>query len=62
MKTCGNTSFALNCNKNSCILVACDNTCTMESKDEMYLLTFSFIQYPLSFVSHAICFKLLKRF
>ena len=34
------TSLALNCDKNSCILVACDNTYTMKSKDEMYLLTF----------------------
>ncbi len=46
MKTHGNTSFAFNCDQNSCILVACDNTYTMESNDEMYLLTFSFIQYP----------------
>jgi hypothetical protein len=38
--TRGSTSFALNCDQNSCILVACDNTYTMKSKDEMYLLTF----------------------
>jgi hypothetical protein len=58
--TCGNTSFALNCDQNSCILIACDNTYTMESKDEMYLLIFSFIQYPLSFatnLSHVTCLK-----
>jgi hypothetical protein len=40
MKTHGNTSFALNCDQNNYILVACDNMYTMESKDEMYLLTF----------------------
>jgi hypothetical protein len=40
MKTHGNTSFALNCDQNNCILVACDNMYTMESKDEIYLLTF----------------------
>ncbi len=38
--TCGNTSFAFNCDQNSCILIACDNMYTMESKDEMYLLIF----------------------
>jgi len=54
-----------NCDQNSCILVACDNTYTMESKDEMYLLTFSFIQYPLWFatsLSHAIYLRRLKGF
>jgi hypothetical protein len=35
-----NTPFALNYDQNSGILVACDNTYTMESKDEMYLLIF----------------------
>jgi len=39
--TRGSTWFAFNRDQNSCILVACDNTYTMESKDEMYLLTFS---------------------
>jgi hypothetical protein len=38
--THGSTSFAFNCDQNSCILVACDHTYTMESEDEMYLLTF----------------------
>jgi uncharacterized membrane protein YjgN (DUF898 family) len=42
-KTHGSTSFAFNCDQNNCILVTCDNMYTMESKDEMYLLTFSFI-------------------
>jgi hypothetical protein len=58
MKTRGSTSFALNCDQNSCILVTCDNTYTMESKDEMYLLIFFFIQYLLSFatnLSHTTC-------
>jgi hypothetical protein len=44
-------------------LVACDNKYTMESKDEMYLLTFSFIEYLLSFainLSHATCLRRLK--
>jgi len=57
--------IALNYDQNSCILVTCDNTYTMESKDEMYLLIFFFIQYPLSFVtnlSHATCFRRLKGF
>jgi hypothetical protein len=40
MKTRGNTWFALNCDQNSCIWVTCDNTYTMKSKYEMYLLTF----------------------
>jgi hypothetical protein len=65
MKTHGSTSFALNCVENSCILIACDNTYTMESKDKMYLLTFSFIQYPLPFatnLSHATCLRQLKGF
>ncbi len=40
MKTRGSTSFVINCDQNSCILVTCDNTYTMQSKDEMYLLIF----------------------
>jgi hypothetical protein len=56
MKTCGNISFALNYDQNSCILVACDNTCRMELADEMYLLTFFFHTIPFVFatnLSHA---------
>jgi hypothetical protein len=63
--THGSTWFAFNCDQNSCILVTCDNTYTMKSKDEMYLLTFSFIQYSLSFatsLSHATCLRRLKEF
>jgi hypothetical protein len=43
--------ICLHCDQNSYILVACDNTYTMESKDEMYLLTFFFKQYSLSFAT-----------
>jgi len=46
-------------------LVTCDNMYTMESKDEMYLVIFSFIQYLLSFatnLSHATCLRQLKGF
>jgi len=59
------TSFVLNYDQNSYILVTCDNTYTMGSKDEMYLLIFFFIQYPLSFainLSHETRFKQLKGF
>jgi hypothetical protein len=46
--TCGNTSFAFNCDQNSCILVACDNVYTMESMDEFVFVDFSF--HPIPFV------------
>jgi hypothetical protein len=39
----------LNCDQNSRILVACDNTYTMESKDEMYLLTLYSLSFATSF-------------
>jgi len=45
----------INCDQNNCILVTCDNTYTMESKDEMYLLTFSFVQYLLSLAINFTC-------
>jgi hypothetical protein len=51
----GNTSFAPNNDQNSCILIACDNTYTMESKDELVFVDFLFIQYPLSFVINITC-------
>ncbi len=57
--------ICFNCDQNSCILITCVNMYIMESKDEMYLLSFSFIQYLLSFatnLSHATCFRQLKGF
>ncbi len=60
MGTYGNTSFALNYDQNSCILVTCDNTYIMESKDEFVFVDFFFIQYLLSFtinLSHVICLR-----
>ncbi len=47
-----NTSFAFNCDQNSYILIACDNTYTMELYDELIFVDFSFIQYPLSFATN----------
>ncbi len=46
--TSGNTSFALNCDLNSCILFTCDNTYTMESKDDFVFVEFFF--HPIPFV------------
>jgi hypothetical protein len=45
--TRANTSFALNNDQNSHILVACDNTYTMESKDELVLIDFFIDPIPL---------------
>ncbi len=45
--TCGNTSFAFNNEQNSHILVACANTYTMESKDELVFVAFFFYPVPL---------------
>ncbi len=36
-------------------IIACDNTCTMESKDELLFVDFFFIQYPLSFATNITC-------
>ncbi len=44
MRTRGSTSFAFNCDKNNCILVAFDNMYIMESEDELVFVDFfSFI-------------------
>jgi hypothetical protein len=45
--TNGNTSFAPNSDENSCILVTCDNTYTMESKDELVFVDFFVHPIPL---------------
>ncbi len=44
--TCGSTSFVINCDQNSCILVTCDNTYIMESKDEFVFVDFFFHSIP----------------
>ncbi len=53
--------ICINCDQNNCIIVACDNTYTMESKDELVFVTFSFIHYLLSFTTNVSCY-LLRRF
>jgi hypothetical protein len=61
--TRGNTSFAPNNDQNSCILIACDNTYTMESKDELIFV--DFFVHPsccLQLISHVTCPKWLKDF
>jgi hypothetical protein len=40
---------------NSHILITCDNTYTLESKDEFILVDLFFIQYPLSFAINTTC-------
>ncbi len=57
--TCGNTSFALNSDQNSCILITCDNTYTMESKDEFAFVDIFVHPIPLSFGINITC-NLLK--
>ncbi len=52
---CGNRSFAFNSDQNNCILVACDNMYTMESKDEFVFVDFFFHPIPLSFTINIIC-------
>jgi hypothetical protein len=46
----GSTSFAFNSDQNSHILVACENTNIMESKDELVFVDFFF--HPISLVVH----------
>ncbi len=53
--TCGNTWFASNSDQNSCILVACDNMYTMESKDEVVFVDFFIHSMPLSFATNITC-------
>ncbi len=45
--TLGSTSFALNIDQNNCILIACDKTYIMESKDELVFVDFFFNPIPL---------------
>ncbi len=42
----GNTSFAFNYDQNNYILVACDNTYTMESKHDLVFVDFFFHLIP----------------
>jgi hypothetical protein len=49
------TSFALNSDQNSRILVACDNTYTMESKDELTFVDFFVYPIALSFATNITC-------
>jgi hypothetical protein len=44
-----------NNDQNSCILVACDNTYTMESKDEVVFVDFIVHPIPLLFVTNITC-------
>jgi hypothetical protein len=43
----GSASICFNCDQNNCIIVACDNTYTMESKDELIFVDFFFHPIPL---------------
>ncbi len=43
----GSTSFAHIYDQNNCILVACDNTYIMKSKDELVFVSFFFPPIPL---------------
>jgi len=52
--TCGNTSFTLNRDQNSRILIACDNTYTMESKDEFVFVDFFIHPIPLVICDHSL--------
>jgi hypothetical protein len=45
--TYGNTPFALNNDQNNHILITCDNTYTMESKDELVFVDFFVHSIPL---------------
>jgi hypothetical protein len=51
----GSTSFAFNCDQNNCILITCDYTCSMESKDELCICWFFFHPIPLSFMTNVPC-------
>jgi hypothetical protein len=53
--THGSTSFAFNSDQNNCILVACDNTYTMESKDELTIVDFFIHPLLLSFAINITC-------
>jgi hypothetical protein len=44
--TCDNTSIAFDYDQNNCILVTCDNTYTMESKDEFVFVDVFFHSIP----------------
>ncbi len=39
--------ICFNCDQNNCIVVACDNMYTMESKDELVFVDFVFHPIPL---------------
>ncbi len=59
------THNLFNCDQNSCIVITCDNTYTMESKDELLFVDFLFhpiTPYRLQLMSHAICPRRLMRF
>jgi hypothetical protein len=48
-------SFVFNSDQNGHILVACDNTYTMESKDELVFVDFFVPPIPLSFATNITC-------
>jgi hypothetical protein len=47
--------ICLNCDQNNCIIIACDNTYTMESKDELVYVDFFFHPIHLSFATNVSC-------
>ncbi len=47
--------ICVNCDKNSYITVACDNTYIMESKDELVFVDFFFYPIPFSFATNVSC-------
>jgi hypothetical protein len=47
--------ICLNCDQNSCIVVTCDNTYTMGSKDGLVFVDFFFHSIPLSFATNVSC-------
>jgi hypothetical protein len=47
IEACSNTSFAFKSDQNSCILITCDNTYIMESKDELVFVDFFVYLMPL---------------
>ncbi len=47
--------ICLNCDQNSCIVVTCDNTYTMESKDELVFVDLFFHPIPLVICNNVSC-------
>jgi hypothetical protein len=47
--------ICLNSNQNSCIIIKCDNMCTMKSKDELIFVNIFFHPIPLVIATNVSC-------